>query len=200
LETLSRQANDLNAMISGMLQVGSIEAELLHAEWHETNFWEFLYELKSDYDYPPATDVKLVWNFSSDLPTLMADRVKLRQILQNLISNAIKFTRRGTITVSAEYLRGKGCMEFKVADTGIGISSEELPYIFEKFHQLDRSGGGAAGGVGLGLYIAKKLTAILDGTIHVESKPGKGSVFTLRIPCHPSRAPEASPPLLAAAG
>jgi signal transduction histidine kinase len=200
LQTIFRQATDLNAMINSVLQVSSIDAELVHPELHETNFWEFLYELKSDYDYPLAADVRLVWNLSSDLPTLMADRVKLRQILNNLISNAIKFTKRGTVTVSAHYLHGKRCMEFKVADTGIGISKEELPHIFEKFHQLAMSDDRSSGGVGLGLYIVKKFTAILQGTVQVESKPGKGSVFTLRIPCYPVKAKEAPPPLIAAAG
>jgi signal transduction histidine kinase len=200
LHTMLRQTKDLHATINSVLQVSCIEAELVQPELHETNFWEFLYEIKSYYDYPLANDVKLVWNFPSDLPTLMADRGKLRQILHNLINNAIKFTHQGSVTLSAQYLHAKKCMEFKVADSGIGISREELPHIFEKFRQLDSSDTKNYGGVGLGLYIVKKCTEILHGTIHVESKPGKGSTFTLRVPCHGRKAAETPLPAMAAAG
>src|SRR5262245_17711453 len=73
-------------------------------------------------------------------------------------------------------------MEFKVTDTGIGIPKELLPSIFERFRQVDSADTRAYGGVGLGLYIAKKYATVLGGTIHVESKPGQGSTFALRIP------------------
>ncbi|MGH7824212.1 MAG: ATP-binding protein [Candidatus Binatia bacterium] len=200
LQTMLRQAKDLHAMIDSVLQVSCLEAESVEPELHETNFWEFLYEIKSHYDYPLPNDVKLAWNFSSDLPTLMADRGKLRQILHNLINNALKFTNQGTVTVSAQYLHGKRYMEFKIADTGIGISKEELPHIFEKFRQLDRSGARAYGGVGLGLYIVKRCTEILHGTIHVESKPARGSIFTLRVPSHTRKVTEPAPSRVAAVG
>jgi signal transduction histidine kinase len=196
LQTVLRQTKELQGTINSVLQVSCMEVETGQPELQETNFFEFLYEIKSYYDYPLAKDVKLTWNFSSNLPTLLADRGKLRQILYNLINNAIKFTDRGSITVSAEYLQDKNYVELKVADSGIGIPKAKLPRIFDKFHQLDSSDSRAYGGVGLGLYIVKRCIDVLSGSIHVESKAGKGSIFIVRIPCYTSGGTEnALPPL-----
>lgn len=183
LQTVSRQSKELHNLINSVLQVNSIEAEMLQAEFHQVNFWEFLSELRAFYDYPLAKDVRLVWELRTDLPILSADRGKLRHILENLINNAIKFTDQGSVTISARFLASKKVMEFKVTDTGIGIPKELLPSIFERFRQMDSSDTRGYGGVGLGLYIAKKYANVLGGTIHVESKLGLGSTFALRIPC-----------------
>ena len=187
LQTVSRQSKELHNLINSVLQVNSIEAEMLQAEFQQVNFWEFLSELRTFYDYPLAKDVRLVWELRTDLPILSADRGKLRHILENLINNAIKFTDQGTVTISARFLASKKAMEFKVTDTGIGIPKELVPSIFERFRQVDGSDTKAYGGVGLGLYIAKKYANLLGGTIHVESKLGQGSTFALRIPCHLQR-------------
>ena len=184
LQTVSRQSKELHNLINSVLQVNSIEAEMLQAEFQQVNFWEFLSELRAFYDYPLAKDIRLVWELRTDLPILSADRGKLRHILENLINNAIKFTDQGTVTISARFLASKRAMEFKVTDTGIGIPKELVPSIFERFRQVDGSDTKAYGGVGLGLYIAKKYANLLGGTIHVESKLGQGSTFALRIPCH----------------
>ncbi len=183
LQTMLRQSKDLYAMINSLLQASSIDAEALKPDYHETNFWEFLYEMKSYYDYPLAKDVQLIWDFPSDLPKLYIDRGKLKQILQNLINNAIKFTEAGSVRVSARFLASKNMMECKVADTGIGMAKEVLPMIFEKFRQVDSSESRAHGGAGVGLYIVKKFSQLLKGTVDVESRPGVGSTFTVRIPC-----------------
>jgi signal transduction histidine kinase len=183
LQTVSRQSKELHNLINSVLQVNNIEAEMLHAEFQEVNFWEFLSELRAFYDYPLGKDVKLVWELPTDLPVLFVDRGKLRHILENLINNAIKFTDQGNVTISARFLASKKVMEFKVADTGIGIPKELLPSIFERFRQVDGSDARVNGGVGLGLYIAKKYSGLLGGTIYVESKLGRGSTFDLRIPC-----------------
>jgi signal transduction histidine kinase len=183
LQTVSRQSKELHNLINSVLQVNSIEAEMLQAEFQQVNFWEFLSELRAFYDYPLAKDVRLVWELRTDLPILSADRGKLRHILENLINNAIKFTDQGSVTISARFLASKKAMEFKVTDTGIGIPKELLPSIFERFRQVDSSDTRIYGGVGLGLYIAKKYANLLGGTIHVESKLGQGSTFALRIPC-----------------
>lgn len=183
LQTVVRQSKELQNMINCVLQVSAIEAELLKPDMHEVNFWEFLYEIKSYYDYPLNKDIKLVWDFSSDLPTSTTDRSKLKHIVHNLINNAIKFTEKGVVTISARYVPAKKVMEFKVADTGVGIPKDRFSVIFERFRQLDSSETRAHGGVGLGLYIVKKYGDLLGATIHVESKPDHGSVFTLRVPC-----------------
>jgi signal transduction histidine kinase len=182
LQTIAHQSQELHALINKLLQVSSIEAHTVQAEFHEVNFWELLVELRAFYDYPLGKDVKLIWEFPPDLPTLRADRGKLKHILENLINNGIKFTDKGSVTIFAQYSAAKKWMEFKVADTGIGIPKDQLPLIFERFRQLDGSDTRPYGGVGLGLYIASQYTAILGGTIQVDSKPGQGTIFTLRIP------------------
>jgi signal transduction histidine kinase len=126
--------------------------------------------------------VRLILDYSRDLPVVKIDREKLRHILQNLIANASKFTAKGHIAVTARYLKVERILEFKVADTGVGIPEEALPLIFERFHQVDSSETRRYGGVGMGLYIVKKFTEFLGGTVEVESQPGKGSAFTVRLP------------------
>ena len=110
------------------------------------------------------------------------DSAKLTHILQNLINNAIKFTDEGVITISARHVPEAQALEFKVSDTGIGISKDSLPIIFEMFRQIDSSVTRAYGGVGLGLFIVKKLTQLLGGRVEVESEIGRGSTFTVTIP------------------
>jgi signal transduction histidine kinase len=126
--------------------------------------------------------MELVWDYPAELPNIETDGSKLRQILQNIINNAIKFTEKGAVTTSVRYLPDAKKVEFVVADTGIGIARDETPYIFERFHQVDSSQTRSFEGVGLGLYIVKEFTALLGGKISVESELDKGSTFTLTIP------------------
>ncbi len=113
---------------------------------------------------------------------MKTDSEKLKHILQNLINNAIKFTAKGHVTITARYLQREKILELKVTDTGVGIQEEALPFIFERFHQVDSSETRLYGGVGMGLYIVKHFTELLAGTVEVESKPGKGSAFTVSLP------------------
>lgn len=115
---------------------------------------------------------------------LKSDSGKIKQILTNLISNAVKFTDTGKVQVSLETLPEKSCI-IKVTDTGIGIDLKDQTIIFEAFRQLDGSSTRAAGGTGLGLAISMKLAILFGGKLEVESKKGKGSVFSLIIPAHP---------------
>jgi len=192
LQTILRQTKELNGLINRVLQVCNLETETPRVDLQKINFWEFLYELKSMYEYPLPKEIKLHWEFSSDLPTLYSDRGKLKHIIENLVNNAIKFTDDGSVTIAARFLPDKKMMEFKIADTGVGISKEQLATIFDRFRQVDSSGTRAYAGMGLGLYIVKRYTELLSGTIQVESNPGRGSVFILRIPCQPEQ-PPASP-------
>jgi signal transduction histidine kinase len=116
------------------------------------------------------------------VPVVTTDGEKLKHILQNLINNAIKFTEKGQITVAARHIHEDDFIQFTVVDTGIGISEESLPVIFERFRQLDSSETRNHGGVGIGLYIVKQFTELLGGTVDVESEFGKGSTFTITIP------------------
>ena len=118
---------------------------------------------------------------------VVGDSGRLRQILLNLIGNAVKFTRNGTITVEAERLPGPGDqVEIRVIDTGIGIDEADLSRIFEPFVTLDASYRREAGGTGLGLAIARRLARAMGGDLDAESEPGEGSLFWLRLPLPPA--------------
>lgn len=119
--------------------------------------------------------------------TVSGDPGRLRQILLNLIGNAVKFTRNGTVTVEAERLAGPGdLVEIRVIDTGIGMEEADLARIFEPFVTLDASYGRETGGTGLGLAIARRLARTMGGDLGAESEPGEGSLFWLRLPLPPA--------------
>src|SRR5439155_24854723 len=120
------------------------------------------------------------WNIPDKLPMVHTDGEKLKHILQNLITNAIKFTEEGSVTISARYV--SQAIEFKVKDTGIGMPNEMLPSIFQMFQQLDSSGTRSYGGAGVGLYIVKNFVELLNGKIEAMSVLDKSSIFTFNIP------------------
>ncbi len=182
LEKVMSRAKDQLTLINSVLQVTQIEAEGVKVELHEVALGAFLDELKSNYEVPLGKELALKWDYPSELPVVRTDSEKLKHILGNLTNNAIKFTDKGHVAISARYVPGKKAVEFKVADTGIGIPEESLPVIFEKFRQVDSSETRQYGGVGIGLCIVKKFTELLGGKVEVESQVGKGSTFTVTIP------------------
>lgn len=177
------RSKELLSMISEILQATSIEAGKIDVDIHELHLEEFLDQLKSTYEFSLDKTLTLTWDYPPEPRVLRTDGEKLKQILQNLINNAIKFTDEGHIEVSVRYFRDTKFAEFKVADTGTGMREDLLPSIFEMFRQLDGSETRRHGGAGLGLYIVKKFTDALGGKIRVESEVGRGSVFTVIIPC-----------------
>ncbi len=109
--------------------------------------------------------------------------MRLRQILLNLLSNACKFTKQGEVTLRVKkVVDGRNWIEFAVADTGIGMTPEQQAKLFEEFTQADSSTARQYGGTGLGLAITRKLARMMGGDVTVTSEPGKGSVFTVRLP------------------
>ena len=182
LAKVIKHSGDLLSMITSILDVTSLEAQMVQLEGEEVSISEVLDELKLSYDLPLSKDLTLIWNYPSELPTLKTDRGKLRHVLRNLLNNAIKFTENGSVTLSAWYYPARRTIEVRVADTGIGIPREALPVIFDRFRQLDSSETRTHGGVGLGLYIVKRFTELIGGKIMVESELGKGSIFTLILP------------------
>jgi signal transduction histidine kinase len=125
-------------------------------------------------------ELKLEVELPEGLPTLHTDGEKVRQILVNLIGNAVKFTDRGRVDVGVGRQNGAVCV--KVRDTGIGIDDVDRPRLFQPFTQLDSGLTRRHGGTGLGLYNSRQLAQLLGGRIDVESTPGRGSTFTLTIP------------------
>jgi two-component system phosphate regulon sensor histidine kinase PhoR len=124
--------------------------------------------------------ISLIFNLSEDLPRIHADPFYLEQMLVNLIDNAVKYTENGEIRVSIAADGNR--LRLEVADTGIGIAPEHISRIFERFYVVDKSRSRKLGGTGLGLSIVKHIVQIHGGTIGVESTPGKGSRFIVRLP------------------
>jgi signal transduction histidine kinase len=117
-----------------------------------------------------------------DLPRLKSDRQKLKQILVNLLSNALKYTKDGTVEITAEHENPGGRITLRVRDTGVGIAPEDHTRIFEPFQQAKRVITRPQGGTGLGLAISRRLARMLGGDIAVQSQLGAGSTFTVVIP------------------
>ena len=182
LEKVISRAKDQLTMISSILEATRMEVEKVAVETQEFDLGKFLEDLRSSYEVPLDKPITLNWDYPSDLPLVNTDKGKLDHILHNLINNAIKFTDNGSVTVSAWYYPLAKSVEFKIADTGIGIPKDSREAIFEIFRQVDSSETRAHGGVGIGLYIVKKFTELLKGKIHVESESGKGSTFTVKFP------------------
>jgi signal transduction histidine kinase/CheY-like chemotaxis protein len=126
--------------------------------------------------------VMLVFDDAVAIPVLTTDEAKVSQILRNLISNALKFTERGEVRVSAAVTDGGDLITFSVADTGIGIGPEDQPRIFEEFTQLEHRLQRQVRGTGLGLPLSRRLAELLRGTLTVQSEMGVGSTFFLTIP------------------
>jgi len=197
-DKIRAQASHLLSLINGILEITKIESGTVSVEAHSVDLKSLIAELKSDYMLPADGDVALAWDDTGELPSIITDRLKLKQILTNLINNALKFTEQGSVTVSADVSPEKSRVEIRVSDTGAGIPTELLPFVFDKFRQIDSATTRNYSGAGLGLYIVKNFVRILGGTIDVRSRVGEGSVFTVTFPValdsreadRPSRAAE----------
>jgi signal transduction histidine kinase len=182
LEKVVGRSSDLLIMINQILQATSIEAGKVQLDKRDIQLKDFFENLKSNYEIPLNNGIAINWDYPLDTATLHTDSAKLKHILQNLINNAIKFTPQGSISITAKYISQARAVQFQVVDTGIGISEELLPSIFEIFQQGDSSETRTYGGVGIGLYIVKKYTDLLGGEVEAKSALGKGTTFTLTIP------------------
>jgi len=186
LENILTRSNDLIGMMNGLTDLSRLELKAMKVELGEVDLNRCMNDLKSTYEIPRKQAIELHWEYPSKLPILRTDGEKLKHILQNLIVNAIKFTKKGSVTVTVKPLANGRQFKFEVSDTGIGIAKKDLPHIFEKFMQANDGEAKASGSVGLGLYIAKKFTDLLGGTLKVKTAPGKGSTFTLILAADPA--------------
>ena len=182
LEKVLRRGHDQLYMINSILYAASLQAQAVKVERIDVSPSDMLDELRSTYDVILEKKISLAWDYSSELPVIRTDGRKLRHILENLINNAVKFTEQGAVTISARCFSEAKAVHFMVTDTGIGISRDLLPIVFDIFRQVDGSSTRLHGGVGLGLYIVKKFTELLGGKVEVKSDFGKGSMFTVTIP------------------
>ena len=168
-------------LVNAILDITRIETGELSLEREELPLSDYLTEVSQKY-VPLQESVALKWLIPDSLPKVNADKLKLTIILQNLINNALKFTEKGNVSVTARLNGSNHHVEIEVKDTGIGISKEAHALVFENFQQADPSSTRTHGGIGLGLYIVKVFTDLLGGTIRLESEPEKGSTFTLSLP------------------
>ncbi len=179
---VAEHASLLHALVDSILTTAGIEAGVMRSLPSSFSLGQWFEELRCSYDRPLGKELELIWKAPEPDTTLETDPTKLRQILANLIDNAIKCTERGRVTVSAHALCKDEKVILTVQDTGVGIAECDIPGIFEMFKQVDSSAARAHEGVGLGLYIVRKLTELLRGRLTVESKPGVGSKFTVELP------------------
>lgn len=181
LQKMLNRSKDLMNLIDNILMATRIEAEAVQQIRDFVELKDFLQKLELEYMDLLENDLILNWDYPPELPAIQTDSRKLKQILENLIGNAIKFTGKGKVTVQVRQIAGKA-VEFKVIDTGVGIPQDALSLIFERFRQVDSSNTRPHSGAGIGLFVVKKFTELLGGTVQVESEMGKGSTFTVRLP------------------
>ena len=191
LEVIERNGLHLLSLINDILDLSRIEAGREDINLGSFSVRELADEVVEMLE-PLAREkgLALVNRAGNDLPHLHSDPGKVRHILQNLAGNAVKFTEKGSVEITARQADDE--LYIAVADTGIGIAAEELPCIFDEFHQVDSSASRSHGGTGLGLAIARKYARLLGGEIAVASAPGQGSTFTLRLPLRCSVPDDAS--------
>lgn len=180
LERVRESALQLLELIQETLDLNRLEVGRSPLDLESFSAQEFLDHLRGSVSpYWGKPGVALTWDAPPTPVLIRSDRAKLKKVLRNLIHNALKFTDSGSVAVrlSAE----DGWVDFTVADSGIGMSPEVLPHIFDMFRQVDGSDTRRHGGVGLGLYIVKQLVHGLGGEISVNSTPGAGSTFSVRL-------------------
>ena len=186
MEALERSGNHLLTLISEILDFAKIDSGTLTMEMAKVDSQSII-DTVIDQMRPLVESKGLKLDVSSASFALRGDQKRLQQVLINLIGNATKFTDSGTISVSVR--EEDDTITFDVADTGIGIPEEHLNKVFEAFHQVDSTSGRKYGGTGLGLAISRDIARAHGGELTAVSEPGKGSVFTLRLPKSPLLAP-----------
>jgi signal transduction histidine kinase len=189
LTRVDSNARHLLSIINDILDISRIEAGKMPLKLTEFPVPELIAEVMAELDPIIARSrLKVTTELDAGAVLLRSDRQKVKQIVLNLLSNALKFTREGSITLSSRYRRASGEIWLAVNDTGIGIAAHNHARIFEDFQQADESLTRAYGGAGLGLSICKRLASMLGGRITLASKLGVGSVFTLVLPHRARRA------------
>jgi signal transduction histidine kinase/ActR/RegA family two-component response regulator len=203
-KAISSAAHALHGLLGDILDLSKIEEGKVSLERVDFDPAQLLAtsadiyrELGSAHGTVVVTDIDL-----TALPPVSGDPTRLRQIVTNLLGNALKFTERGTVTLSSRWVPSpegdqRSWLQVRVNDTGIGMSDEQVSQLFQRFSQADASTTRRFGGTGLGLVICKHLVELMGGSIHVQSELGKGSTFWFDVPLQEALAP-ASPARLAA--
>lgn len=182
VERIVKSGKHLLALIESILDFSKLESDKLELKLQEFNLVELVTATTEELRLlAEQKNLALVVHSNLENPIIINDSVRLRQVLVNLISNAIKFTETGGIFVEVQQLNHNRIV-LMVKDTGIGIPESELTNIFQEFWQVDRSTTRKQGGIGLGLAIVEKLVRLMKGTITVNSNLGQGSTFRVELP------------------
>jgi two-component system phosphate regulon sensor histidine kinase PhoR len=186
LHRIEEQADRLNQLILDLLSLARLESGLESFEHRPLALSPLVsacVEAHRDRAEAKSQSLGLDLGPLDDATLVLADDEAVRQILDNLISNAIKYTpEKGSVTVRCASADGDGYVEIEVADTGIGIPRDDLPRVFERFYRVDKARSRQLGGTGLGLSIVKHLVQSLGGQVTVDSRVGVGTRFTVQIP------------------
>jgi signal transduction histidine kinase len=180
---IARAANDLSELVNDLLDLAKIEAGKVEVQLAPVVVDNLFRALKGM--LRPLVDearVELVFDTPDFEEAFDSDEGKISQVLRNFISNALKFTEQGSVRIGATWDRERDTITFSVADTGIGISPENLQLIFEEFSQIEHPLQRRSKGTGLGLPLCRKLAELLGGRVEVESRIGAGSTFSLILP------------------
>ncbi|MBU2253602.1 MAG: response regulator [Gammaproteobacteria bacterium] len=188
-DIVHRAGSDLLQLINDVLDLAKVESGRMQLKLEPLNMQDILVEL--DASLRPMAEIKglrLHTQLEAGVPRVIhTDRIRLQQILRNLLSNALKFTEHGEVSLtvscaSGEPEEGYELLNFSVRDSGIGIPPEQHEQIFQAFQQIDGSTSRRFGGTGLGLAITRQLVLAMDGEISLQSTPGEGSCFTVQLP------------------
>ncbi|MCS3744151.1 response regulator [Rhizobium sp. BK661] len=182
-QTIQSSGNDLLNLINDILDLSKIEAGHVDIKPEPLSIERLTNNLSQLFD-PVAQSKELEFHVdvTADAPSVIeTDPQKLEQVLKNLLSNAFKFTERGSVTITVKP-EARGHVAFAVRDTGIGVAETQQKSIFEAFHQADGTISRRYGGTGLGLSISRELVRLLGGSIHLASREGQGSTFTIVLP------------------
>jgi adenylate cyclase len=202
LNRVTGAARHLLALINDILDLSKIEAGRMELNLETFSVALLIDEVVKTFEMLAAKNAnRIVVECDPATKSIHADQMRVRQALLNLVSNANKFTERGTVTIRARRreINGREWIEIAVADTGIGMTPAQMEKLFQEFSQADSSTTRKYGGTGLGLAISQRFCQMMGGDISVQSEPGRGSTFTIRLPANiigidaAAAAPEATP-------
>lgn len=195
-QTIESSGKDLLALINDILDLSKIEAGRMDLSVTEVDPQMVARKLVRSFEAQARSKgLSITAEVAADVGVLHTDEVRLEQVLRNFLSNALKFTEKGRVTLT---VRAQGCdIAFSVKDTGIGIAQTQQDTIFEAFRQADGTISRRYGGTGLGLSISRELADLLGGKITLDSAPGKGSTFTLTVPRNMAVQADAAPEVAA---
>ncbi len=188
LSRIDSNSRHLLALINDILDITRIEAGRMPLTLTTFRVGELVEEVMAELEpIVKRSALTVAVKVPRTVPAIRSDRQKVKQIVLNLLSNALKFTPAGSVTVSVSHDARPRQAVIEVTDTGVGIAPADQKKVFEDFHQLDSSPARGYGGTGLGLSICRRLAQALDGAIELRSTPGQGSTFLLRLPARMRR-------------